>query len=301
MQYLPQPARFCMTVKSSKSQRDLTRDQQSTVSISPSVLFSWRRINGARQCQFGFKGYQGEYRLSPDFGAYEECQYSLSRHTYALSEVLALDGPLSMTLRFNSSNSNCPIDYLPTTYVDYVSCTLNLNEWYVLDWYSTIRYETYHNGAYGTYYANHSTSFVFQPTDNLLRNGTEKEWLARLILLDTKTNGCEDASLLVRYEEHWPYSSTLIIHYYIRDYHRIVHEEHLVTANVDRWLQHDFVLHPKLGVHEVCAQMTDKPRNRHRVCRIVVNRMECPFPKWNHATISLPSLVHVLVFLFFRQ
>ncbi|VDM53004.1 unnamed protein product [Angiostrongylus costaricensis] len=174
MQYLPQPARFCMTVKSSKSQRDLARDQQSTVAVSSSVLFSWRGVNSARQCQFGFKGYQGEYRLSPDFGAYEECQYSLSH------------GPLSNTLQFNSSNSNCPINYLPTTYVDYVSCSLNLNEWYILDWYSSIRYETYHNGVYGTYYANHSTSFVFQPTDNLLRNGTEREWLARLIHLETR-------------------------------------------------------------------------------------------------------------------
>ncbi|ETN81918.1 hypothetical protein NECAME_00269 [Necator americanus] len=121
---------------SSKSQRDLARDQQSTVSIKPSVLFTWRQVTSARQCRFGFQGYQGEYRLSPDFGAYEECQYSLSRHTHALSEifsaekklkessgyftenghVLARGGPLSKSLRFNSSNPDCPINELPTTY-----------------------------------------------------------------------------------------------------------------------------------------------------------------------------------------
>ncbi|VDM83549.1 unnamed protein product [Strongylus vulgaris] len=81
MQYLPQPVRFCVAMKSSKSQRDLVRDQQSTVSIKSNVLFTWRQVTSARHCRFGFKGYQGEYRLSPDFGAYEECQQVTSaRH-----------------------------------------------------------------------------------------------------------------------------------------------------------------------------------------------------------------------------
>nr|CDJ88806.1 Hypothetical protein CBG04110 [Haemonchus contortus] len=61
-------------------------------------------------------GYQGEYRLAPDFGAYEECQYVLSRYSHALSEVLARDGPLSKTLRFNASEPDCPFIYLPTNY-----------------------------------------------------------------------------------------------------------------------------------------------------------------------------------------
>ncbi|KAK6729423.1 hypothetical protein RB195_006464 [Necator americanus] len=264
MQYLPQPARFCLTMMSSKSQRDLARDQQSTVSIKPSVLFTWRQVTSARQCRFGFQGYQGEYRLSPDFGAYEECQYSLSRHTHALSEVLARGGPLSKSLRFNSSNPDCPINELPTTYADYVSCSLNANEWYILDWHSSIRYETYHNGVYGTYYANHTTSFVFQPSYVLLRNGSEAEWLARLIRLETRTNGCDRASLLVRLDEYWPYSSTVALHYYVRDGRRISYDGHLITASVERWLQHDFALQAEPGIHEICAQMVGKPHIRHR-------------------------------------
>ncbi|VDO39964.1 unnamed protein product [Haemonchus placei] len=212
MQYLPHPVRYCMTVKSSKSPRDLIRDRQGAIGIASSVVFTWRQVTSARQCRFGFQGYQGEYRLAPDFGAYEECQYVLSRYSHALSEVsnsiqgsdddknvcganilsvgslmvLARDGPLSKTLRFNASEPDCPFIYLPTNYADYVSCSLKDNEWYVLDWQSSIRYETYHKGTYGTYYANHTTSFVFQPSDILLRNGTETEWLARLIHLETR-------------------------------------------------------------------------------------------------------------------
>ncbi|EYC29279.1 hypothetical protein Y032_0006g2882 [Ancylostoma ceylanicum] len=298
MQYLPQPARFCVTMKSSKSQRDLARDQQSTVSIKSSVLFTWRQVTSARQCRFGFQGYQGEYRLSPDFGAYEECQYSLSRHTHALSEVLARGGPLSKSLRFNSSNPDCPINELPTTYADYVSCSLNANEWYILDWHSSIRYETYHNGVYGSYYANHSTSFVFQPSDVLLRNGTESEWLARLLHLETRTNGCDQASLLARFDEYWPYSSTVALHYIVRDGRRISHEDHLITTSVERWLQHDFALHPQPGIHEICAQIIGKPHIRHRVCRIVVDRLECPFPQTSHAAALRLPFVY-LAFAFF--
>ncbi|VDL72190.1 unnamed protein product [Nippostrongylus brasiliensis] len=186
MQYLPHPPRYCVTMRSSKSQKDLAKDRKGTTSISSTVRFTWRQVTSARQCQFGFQGYQGEYRLSPDFGAYDECQYVLSRHSHALSEVLARGGPLSKALHFNASDPACPFTYLPTTYADYVSCALNSNEWYIMDWQSSIRYDTYHKGNYGSYYANHTTSFVFQPSDNLLRNGTEVEWLARLMHLETR-------------------------------------------------------------------------------------------------------------------
>ncbi|KAK6010696.1 hypothetical protein OSTOST_24250, partial [Ostertagia ostertagi] len=110
--YLPHPVRYCTTVKSSKSQRDLVRDRQGAVGISSSVMFTWRQVTSARHVD----SIPGEYRLTPDFGAYEECQYVLSRHSHALSEVLARGGPLSKTLRFNASEPNCPFNYLPTTY-----------------------------------------------------------------------------------------------------------------------------------------------------------------------------------------
>lgn len=299
MQYLPQPARYCVTMRSSKTPRDLARDKQGTTSISSSVLFTWRQVTSARQCRFGFQGYQGEYRLSPDFGAYEECQSVLSRHSHALSEVLARGGPLSKTLRFNTSDPDCPFNDLPTTYADYVSCTLNANEWYILDWHSSIRYETYHNGIYGSYYANHTTSFVFQPSDNLLRNGTETDWLARLIHLETRTNGCDAASLLVHFDEHWPFLSTVVVYYYVRDGPRISHDSHLVTASVQRWLQHEFNLSPQPGAHEVCAQITGRPDIRQRVCRMVVDRLQCPFPRMSSATSGLfPPLLCFLAVQF---
>ncbi|CAJ0592872.1 unnamed protein product [Cylicocyclus nassatus] len=300
MQYLPQPPRYCVAMKSSKAQRDLVRDQQSTVSIKSNVLFTWRQVTSAQQCRFGFKGYQGEYRLAPDFGAYEECQYSLSRHTHALSEVLAKGGPLSKSLKFNSSNPDCPINELPTTYADYVSCSLNANEWYILDWHSSIRYETYHNGVYGAYYANHSTSFVFQPTDELQRNGSEAVWLARLLHLETKTNGCDQASVLARFDEYWPYSSSVDLHYFIRDGRRILYEGHLVTTSVERWLQYDFALRPQPGVHEICAQIIGLPHIRHRVCHVVVDRLECPFPANSPASTLPPTVIYLAAFMFFH-
>ncbi|XGW25088.1 hypothetical protein V3C99_006478 [Haemonchus contortus] len=293
MQYLPHPVRYCMTVKSSKSPRDLIRDRQGAIGITSSVIFTWRQVTSARQCRFGFQGYQGEYRLAPDFGAYEECQYVLSRYSHALSEVLARDGPLSKTLRFNASEPDCPFIYLPTNYADYVSCSLKDNEWYVLDWQSSIRYETYHKGVY---YANHTTSFVFQPSDILLRNGTETEWLARLIHLETRTDGCEDASLLIRFHEYWPLTSTITIYYYIKDGQRISYDSHLVTASVNGWLQQDFSLIPEPGIHEVCVKLNGQPEIRHRVCRVVVDRAECPFPQSSNAAI-LPifSFVYLIV------
>ena len=80
---------------------------------------------------------------------------------------------------------------------DYVSCALSPNAWYILDWHSSIQYETFHNKSYGksfhsenefsgTYWANYTTSYVFQPTDRLSLNGTEGEWLRRLLTIETR-------------------------------------------------------------------------------------------------------------------
>ncbi|VDP34326.1 unnamed protein product [Heligmosomoides polygyrus] len=73
---------------------------------------------------------------------------------------------------------------------------------------------------------------------------------------NSRTNGCDAASLLVHFDEHWPFLSTVVVYYYVRDGPRISHDSHLVTASVQRWLQHEFNLSPQPGAHEVCAQVT---------------------------------------------
>ncbi|VDL77488.1 unnamed protein product [Nippostrongylus brasiliensis] len=108
-----------------------------------------------------------------------------------------------------------------------------------------------------------------------------------------RTNGCNAASLLVRFDEYWPFASTVVAYYYIKNGSRISHEAHLVTSSVERWLQHDFDLKPDPGVHEVCAQIIRQPELRHQVCRVIVDRLECPFPEQNRVPPLHFSLFYI--------
>ncbi|KAK5964679.1 hypothetical protein GCK32_021731, partial [Trichostrongylus colubriformis] len=112
------------------------------------------------------------------------------------------------------------------------------------------------------------------------------------------TDGCEEASLLVRFHEYWPFTSTVVIHYYVKDGQRISYDSHLVTADVEKWLEHDFKLKAEPGVHEVCVQMSGRPEIRHRVCRVVVDRMQCPFPQSSTSTSMVPAVICLVLLSF---
>ncbi|KJH42288.1 hypothetical protein DICVIV_11722 [Dictyocaulus viviparus] len=116
-----------------------------------------------------------------------------------------------------------------------------------------------------------------------------------------ETNGCDNTSLLVRYDEYWPYSSTLVIYYHIRERERVLYEEHLVTTSVERWLQYDFLLHPLPGLHEVCVQMTSTPHLLQRLCRVIVNHSECPYPQINNSTVYISLTTYIIVLLSYFQ
>lgn len=68
----------------------------------------------------------------------EKCKVWLFLSHYCF-QVLARGGPLSKSLRFNSSNPDCPINELPTTYA-VIRQTSDLNKCFVLtDQHSGLR------------------------------------------------------------------------------------------------------------------------------------------------------------------
>lgn len=60
------------------------------------------------------------------------------------------------------------------------------NKWYELSYDSSTRYETYHSNQYKQFFSNHSSVFLFKPEHVLEQNGTEVEWLERLVNLDVR-------------------------------------------------------------------------------------------------------------------
>lgn len=96
--------------------REEIRDLQSTTSLQSRIQISWRQLATANSCRLTFKGYQTEYRISPDLGGYETCQTSISRHLFKLSQGMNMGIEHQKRIEFNSTNQDCPILNVPTAY-----------------------------------------------------------------------------------------------------------------------------------------------------------------------------------------
>ncbi|CAI4230155.1 unnamed protein product [Auanema sp. JU1783] len=300
MQYFPMPIKYCASIRSSKQRRHLINELRGTTSHESVVKLRWRQVASSISCHMAFKGYQSEYRLTPDFGAYETCQFSLSRHVYDLSELISRGNSAKKTrLHFNSTNAKCPIMELPTSYTDYISCSLIANEWYILEWDSSIRYESFRNGSYGNYWSNYSTNFVFQPTDQLNRNGTETKWLSRLLTIDTKIEGCDKASALVLLDSFWPLISKISVVYRVIHHNTKKYEKEIFSNYVDKWSKIDFNLNPLQGTHEICAHLStaNMPVIRQKICKIVIDELDCPYSSSAYSVFSLIGLLTCFLYL----
>ncbi|CAB3407089.1 unnamed protein product [Caenorhabditis bovis] len=263
MNYLQFPVQFCVSLRSNKGVRDEIRDLQSTTSLQNRVAISWRQLATANSCRMTFKGYQSEYQISPDLGGYETCQTSISRHLFQLSQGMNF-GAKPKQILFNSTNPECPIVELPTTYPEYVACKFTSNEWYLVKWSSYIRYETFRNGEYGTYWANDTQTFVVKMSEELRRNGTEHVWLQRLLKVKTRNVGCDKAYILVELADGWSHRANRInVIYRIFEGSMKIHQELVGTYDVDGWNQLETSLKQTPGDHEICVQLINPAISKH--------------------------------------
>ncbi|CAD6184725.1 unnamed protein product [Caenorhabditis auriculariae] len=286
MNFFQQPTQFCVAIRSNKNLKDEMRDLQSTTSLKSEVLVSWRQLATSTSCKLLFKGYQSEYRISPDMGGYEACQNSVSRHLFVLSQAMSVNKHVD-GVKFNASNENCPILMVPSTYTEYVACKFTSDEWYVIDWKSTLRYETYRNGAYGT--------ARFGPTPALPSSFSRQVSSIGMVLNINGCNGfcrldgCDKSDVLIRFADNWPTRlNTVNLKYIVRGGTLQLHVEHLATIEVESWVQYTVNLRPVLGVHEVCAQMVAPLASRHSVCSRIVDAVDCPFAAAAVASSSVP-------------
>lgn len=144
-QFFPDTVKFCGVLYTDKGSRDYERDLKRTVSLKPSILISWHEVGRTESCELEykvgtfeqpripgnlsklrwtqcywatyetaapnltrFKGYQSEYRISPDLGYYVGCQKGIS---YYISQLAT-----RRTSAWNVSSENCPLRSLPKTY-----------------------------------------------------------------------------------------------------------------------------------------------------------------------------------------
>ncbi|CAI2305192.1 unnamed protein product [Caenorhabditis sp. 36 PRJEB53466] len=256
MNFFSYPVQFCVTLRSDKGIREEIRDLQSTTSLQSRVSISWRQLATAHSCRLTFKGYQTEYRISPDLGGYETCQTSISRHLFKLSQGMNMGVEHQKRIEFNSTNQECPIVSVPTDYPEYVACKFTSNEWYQVEWTSTIRYETFRNGEYGTYWANDTQNFIVKMSEEMRRNGSEHVWLKRLLKLDTKLDGCDTTNLLIHFADDWNFAaSSVSLTYRIFEGSTKIHADYLGTFAVEGWREMNIPLKRIPGDHEICAQL----------------------------------------------
>ncbi|CAI5437688.1 unnamed protein product [Caenorhabditis angaria] len=278
MNFIQYPVQFCVSLRSNKGIREHYRDLQSSTSLQGTVQISWRQLATANSCKLTFKGYQTEYRISPDLGGYIPCQNAISRHLFRLSQSMNFGSGQIERIEFNNSNSKCPIENVPTAYPEYISCKLQQNEWYMIEWKSTTRYETFRNGEYGTHWANDTQSFVVKMSEELRRNGTELIWLQRLVKLDSRLNGCDDVKVLVNFADDWTIrTNTITLTYRIFDGTMKIHSKIIGTFDIENWREIQFPLKRTPGDHQICAQMNSPVPSRYLVCRKIVDSMTSVF------------------------
>uniref|UniRef100_A0A915EPJ4 Uncharacterized protein n=1 Tax=Ditylenchus dipsaci TaxID=166011 RepID=A0A915EPJ4_9BILA len=138
MMFFPDEFKFCLSVNTTKTAPSLLQDTSRTTFLQSTVSTILHEVGSPYRCQINFMGYGGEYRLAPDLGYYPHCQKSLSQYTNELLNENSKDLPA-----WNISNPHCPIQALPNSYRNFVSCDLEEGRWYELIFTSSIHYEVH--------------------------------------------------------------------------------------------------------------------------------------------------------------
>ncbi|TKR95232.1 hypothetical protein L596_009429 [Steinernema carpocapsae] len=268
MLFFPEAVKFCASITTSKRHSHLEVDRRYTTYLQPVVTVTWKALDAYDKCKMEFIGYGGEYRLSPDLGYYTSCQRSISQY------INHLVGHTTPT--WNITNPRCPIQGLPLSYKDYLACDFIENKWYQLEFKSAIKYENYYNKLYHSHWSNYSTSYVFKPERALSRNGTEIDWLHRMITFKVKTSNCSQIRYLVYLDKDWPIPMTIYIDYYVRG----KFSKHLANGTIDEWHNGRFYMIPLDWDHDLCIRLTWTGAKRQTtICRKIARKGECDFSK----------------------
>ncbi|KAL3998548.1 hypothetical protein ACH3XW_15500 [Acanthocheilonema viteae] len=255
MVLFPEIVQSCGSFQTSKRQDDYDNDLKHVTSLEPTVRIIWHEIGNPNTCELGYKGYQKNYRISPDLGYYIGCQKALSQY---ISQLAIRKTPI-----WNTSNANCPLKSLPKNYEDYLACDFTHGKWYEIIFKSTIRYEVYHKKVYKTFWSNYSSIFLIRPSFLTKTKYTEIDWLSKLISLKVRSVSCDDAEFSLNINANWSQPISFIIHYRIRLDNHIHYMSLIANRTVDDWMTDTFVLIPSNAIHEVCYQMSWESYGHH--------------------------------------
>ncbi|KAK0422550.1 hypothetical protein QR680_007635 [Steinernema hermaphroditum] len=219
MLFFPETVKYCASLRTNKQHSQLEADRRFTTFLQPVVEVTWKALDSYDECTMEFIGYQGEYRLSPDLGYYTSCQRSISQYI---------------------------------NHLDYLACDFIENKWYQLEYKSAIKYETFYNKLYHSHWANYSTSYVFKPERVLMRNGTEIDWLHRMVTFKLKRSNCSMIRYLVYLDKDWTVPMTVFIDYHIRG----KYSKHLANGTIDEWHNGRFYMFPVDWDHDLCIRVS---------------------------------------------
>ncbi|KAI6234401.1 hypothetical protein M3Y99_00790600 [Aphelenchoides fujianensis] len=285
MLYFSDGLKFCSSLRTTKSVVSLARDRLRTTFLQPmasgamgfvvtqsfKVYITIHEIASPWRCSIEYLGYGGEYRITPDLGFYPTCQKPISNY---VSQLAASSTPPV----WNVTNSHCPIQSLPLKYRDYLSCDLVKHRWYELQFKSSIRYEVVRKRHYHQAWSNYSTTFLFKPDNFVERNGSQLDWLQKLVNLEAKQKNCEKARYLIKVDEAFPLPLTVFLDYRIKEGGYIKFLKHLGNGTLDNWFSGAFSLEKSDRTHELCVQFVwTGSVNRYRLCRTFLQPNECRF------------------------
>uniref|UniRef100_A0A1I7VXX6 Uncharacterized protein n=1 Tax=Loa loa TaxID=7209 RepID=A0A1I7VXX6_LOALO len=166
----PETLRSCGSFHTSKRQDDYDNDLKRVTSLVPTVQIIWHEMGNPNTCELEYKGYQKNYRISPDLGYYIGCQKALSQYRSQLA--------IRKTPIWNTSNANCPLKSLPKNYEGYLACDFMQGKWYEILFKSTIRYEPI---SFLIHYRIRLDSHVHYVS--LIANRTVEDWMSDTFIL----------------------------------------------------------------------------------------------------------------------
>ncbi|KAK0422553.1 hypothetical protein QR680_007635 [Steinernema hermaphroditum] len=283
MLFFPETVKYCASLRTNKQHSQLEADRRFTTFLQPVVEVTWKALDSYDECTMEFIGYQGEYRLSPDLGYYTSCQRSISQY---INHLVSHTNP-----SWNITNPKCPLQGLPSSYKDYLACDFIENKWYQLEYKSAIKYETFYNKLYHSHWANYSTSYVFKPERVLMRNGTEIDWLHRMVTFKLKRSNCSMIRYLVYLDKDWTVPMTVFIDYHIRG----KYSKHLANGTIDEWHNGRFYMFPVDWDHDLCIRLTWPGSKRQTtICRKIARLGECDFSKESSRNSNLSWTLYLL-------
>jgi len=290
MLYFPETVKFCSSLTTNKNVITLARDRQRTTFLQPLVSVSIHEFGSDARCQINYMGYGGEYRLSPDLGYYTHCQRSISQYINQLVDREPKPD-------WNASNPQCPIQDLPNSYRDYIACDLLPNRWYELDFSSSIRYEVFHKKTYRQFTSNHSSTFIFKPDYILDRNGTEVDWLLRLINLKAKLKRCEKVRYLLKVDDDFRLPINVQIEYRIVENGYIKYSKSVGNGTIDTWFSGSFDFIPSpTREQEICAKVNwPGSRKSFWLCRKIASKGQCNFKSSDSSSFYLTQFLGLLL------